>query len=330
MVPKINTFASLIVGISILFSLLHTPPADAQSPGSLWPEFKHDSAHTGQSQIDTSANKGLQTWAFAYPHWYPGIAPAAAPSIGGDGTIYTTPGDDNLYALGIDGTLKWTFTAPWPMLASPAIGADGTIYITSAGNIRAGYMYAVNSNGTLKWSFQTGFECESSPVIGSDGTIYMYCDDAKLYALNPDGTQNWATDVGLYTDTNEPSSPAIAADGTIYVGSGDYNLYAINPNGSIKWSFATPGDVESSPAVGADGTIYVGSEATQAYPHSIGYLFAINPDGSLKWYYADPNYWVVSSPAIGTDGSMMFGMTIIRFLTSSAKVFSSSSSLVNR
>ena len=31
---------------------------------------------------------------------------------------------------------------------------------------------------------------------------------------------------------------------------------------------------------------------------------------------------------IGTDGSMMFGITIIRFLTSSAKVFSSSSSLV--
>jgi PQQ-like domain len=28
---------------------------------------------------------------------------------------------------------------------------------------------------------------------------------------------------------------------------------------------------------------------------------------SLKWYYTDPNYWVVSSPAIGADGSIYFG-----------------------
>lgn len=307
MVLKIGAIASFIAGACVLITVSFTAVSRAQSPNSPWPMFKHDSGHTGRSQFDTSANKGLQNWAFAYPHWYPGFSPAASPAIGADETIYTTPGDDNLYALGRDGTLKWTFAAPWPMLASPAVGADGTIYVTSLGNIRTGYLYAVNPDGTLKWNVQTGFACESSPAIGSDGTIYMYCDDARLYAINPDGALKWELAAGLYSGTNEPSSPAIGSDGTIYFGSGDYNLYAVNPDGSLKWVFATPGDVESSPAVGADGVIYVGSEDTQAYPHSIGYLLAVNADGSLKWYYTDPNYWIVSSPAIGADGSIYFG-----------------------
>jgi outer membrane protein assembly factor BamB len=267
--------------------------------------FRHDSAHTGQSQVDTSTNNGVQTWLFVYPGGT-FFAPLSSPTLGADGTIYSTPGDDNLYAFNPDGTLKWTFVTPWPMDSSPVVGADGTIYAPSQGDIRDGYLYAVNPDGTLKWTFQTSFSCESSPAIGSDGTIYIYCDDGKLYAINPDGTTKWVLAEG-FDGTNEMSSPAIGADGTIYFGSANYNLYAVNPDGTLKWAFQTPGDVESSPAVGPDGTIYVGSEYTNGYPHSIAYLFAINPDGSLKWRFQSPNYWVLSSPAIGTDGTIYFG-----------------------
>ena len=108
--------------------------------------------------------------------------------------------------------------------------------------------------------------------------------------------------------TNERSSPAIDADGTIYFESADGNTYAVNPNGSLKWSFPAS-DGESSPAVGADGTVYVGSFFFTVCPycHDVAALFAINPDGSLKWFYLNPNYAVLSSPAIGVDGSIYFG-----------------------
>jgi outer membrane protein assembly factor BamB len=306
MVLKSGAIASLLTGTCVLITILLTSATRAQLAGSPWPTFKHDSAHTGLSQFDTSANPGLQKWAFGFPPSNPGFSQYASPALGADGTIYSTPGDDNLYALGQDGTLTWTYMAAGPMIATPAIGADGTIYVTSEGNVRTGYLYAVNPAGTLKWSYSTGFGCESSPVIGSDGTIYFYCDDGILRAINPDGSEKWELAEGP-NGTNEPSSPAIGTDGTIYFGSADYNLYAVSPDGSLKWSYPTPGDVESSPAIGPDGTIYVGSEATGASPHSIGYLFAINPDGSLKWYYTTPNYWVLSSPAIGSDGSIYFG-----------------------
>jgi len=264
--------------------------------------FHHDSAHTGQSQFDTSANSGVLKWVYSFPKSNGG----ASPVLGADGTIYSTTGDDNLYAFNPDGTLKWTFTAAWPLYPSPAIGADGTIYAPSTGDARDGYLYAVNPDGTLRWTFHTGFELETSPAIASDGTIYVYCDDGNLYAINADGTAKWVLPEG-FNGTNEMSSPAIGADGTIYFGSANGNLYAVNPEGTLNWAFQTPGDVESSPAVGADGTIYVGSEDSGGYPHSIGYLYALNPDGTLKWRYTTPNYWVTSSPAIGADGTIYFG-----------------------
>jgi outer membrane protein assembly factor BamB len=287
--------------------VVSTSAPRAQLASSPWPAWRHDPAQTGQSQFDTSSNNGAQKWVFFYAGG--GLlvfSPLSSPTLGADGTIYSTPGDDNLYAFNPNGTLKWILPTPWPMDASPAVGADGTIYAPSEGDIRDGYLNAVNSDGTLKWTFQTSFSCESSPAIASDGTIYIYCDDGKLRAINPDGTEKWELAEG-FDGTNEYSSPAIGADGTIYFGAADYNLYAVNPDGTLKWVFQTPGDVESSPAIGPDGTIYVGSEFTFGYPHSIAYLFAINPDGSLKWRFQSPNYWVLSSPAIGTDGTIYFG-----------------------
>jgi outer membrane protein assembly factor BamB len=299
---------SLVACALIAVSLTGTPRA--QLAASPWPAFRHDSQHTGQSQSDTSSNNGVQKWVFDYPDSGDDYDPLASPSLGADGTIYSTPGDNNLYAFNPDGTLKWTYAAASPLDASPAIGADGTIYASSVGvldgNDSHGYLYAVNPDGTMKWTFQTGEELESSPAVAADGTIYVYCDDGKLYAINPDGTAKWVLAEGL--ETNERSSPAIGADGTIYFGSADGNTYAVNPNGSLKWSFPAS-DAESSPAVGPDGTIYIGSSFFTfcLYCHDVAALFAINPDGSLKWFYLNPNYSVLSSPAIGVDGSIYFG-----------------------
>ena len=43
----------------------------------------------------------------------------------------------------------------------------------------------------LKWKFAVEKRITSSPAIGPDGTIYQGCNDGRLYALNPDGTQKW-------------------------------------------------------------------------------------------------------------------------------------------
>jgi hypothetical protein len=85
--------------------------------------------------------------------------------------------------------------------------------------------------------------------------------DGKVYAINPDGTQQGA----FQTGGEVRSSPAIGSDGTVYVGSNDDKVYAINPDGTQQWAFQTGGGVESSPAIGSDGTVYVGSYDGKVY-----------------------------------------------------------------
>ena len=160
-----------------------------------------------------------------------------------------------------------------------------------------GNLYAINPDGTQQWVFATTGDVDACPGIGSDGTIYVGSNDNNLYAINPDGTEKWAFDTG---DEIE-SSVAIGIDGTIYVGTKANNLYAINPDGTQKWPFPTLSWVRSSPAINSDGTIYVGC----GY-YGTGNFYAINPDGTQKWAFS-PGSEVYTSPAIGQDGTIYFG-----------------------
>ena len=277
-------------------------PAPTPTPITPWPMFHHDIAHTGLSPYDTSANPGLEKWAFAT-----GGQSFSAPAIGADDIIYFGSEDGNLYAVNPNGTLKWKFATGGPVDTSPAIGADGTIYVGVGAYTR--YLYAVNPNGTQKWVFSLGAQnfvtgSFSSPAIGADGTIYVGSWDGNLYALTDGGQGSVKEKWAFVTGGAVYSSPAIGADGTIYVGSYDGNLYAITDGGqntvTQKWALVAGGSVYSSPAIGADGTIYVGSAVSNSYDED---LYAVKPDGTLKWVFAT-GYIGGSSPAIGGDGTI--------------------------
>ncbi|MBU4264068.1 MAG: hypothetical protein KKC76_19625 [Proteobacteria bacterium] len=69
--------------------------------------------------------------------------------------------------------------------------------------------------------------------MGDDGIIYFAGWDDRLYAINPDGTQEWLFQIpwGLAS----MSSPAIGTEGSIYVGLADtrYAIYG-DSNGLLK------------------------------------------------------------------------------------------------
>ncbi len=251
-----------------------------------WPKFKRDLRNTGQSPYN-----GPQTNNKIWSYTTGGIV-YNSPVVGADGTIYVGSGDNKVYALNRDGTLKWSYATGSSITSrgAPTIGSDGTIYIGSTD----GKLYALNPNGTLKWSYSTGNQYGSA-VVGADGTIYTGSSDCNLYALNSDGTFKWKykTDASIY------NSPAIGTDGTIYIGSYDKNLYALNPNGTLKWKYKTDGSMYyASPAIGTDRTIYIGS-----YDKN---LYALNPNGTLKWIYATGDKIRVT-PSIGADGTIYVG-----------------------
>ena len=164
-------------------------------------------------------------------------------------------------------------------------------------------------DGDVRWTFIiphyeviTGYS-----AIGIDGTIYLPTYEqyagAKLYAINPNGTQKWVLEAG---DTNITTA-AIGTEGTIHVGSADGKIIAVNPNGNLKWKYDFLANdniyaiVESSLAIANDGTIYVGVWANNDL-----YLYAIKPDGTKKWSYDVGHYWggEMGSPAVAADGTI--------------------------
>lgn len=238
-------------------------------------------------------NNGTLKWKYYVGDWI-----ASSPVIGNDGSIYFGSEDDYIYALYPNGTLKWRFLTSVAVYSSPAIGDDGTVYCGSHDcNLYALYP----NNGTLKWKFQTGGWVARGTSIADDGTIYFGSWDGYLYAIYPDGTLRWKTGGNLAGTT-----PVIAQDGTIYIG--NRYLSAIYPsNGSVKWSF-DPGSGRTirggNPCISAEGIIYFGTHINET---DGGELIAINPEGTELWRIMLATDWIMSAPAIGSDGTIYVG-----------------------
>jgi len=220
----------------------------------------------------------------------------SSPAIAEDGTIYfgTMLPRNEIIAVNPDGEEKWRYSTGDVIMSDPAIGNDGTIYIGSCDD----YLYAMYPNGTLRWRYKTGDWVTGPPSIDDDGTIYFGSWDHHIYALYPNGTLRWKTIYGYGSDSN----PTIGLDGTIYVPSAT-KLIAINPgNGEILWEFNLGGGSgKSSPAICADGIIYMGVEIGD---RDGGEIVAVNSDGTEHWRQRISNYYVDSSPAIGSDGTI--------------------------
>ena len=70
----------------------------------------------------------------------------SSPAIAEDGTIIVGSGDDYLYAINPDGTLRWKYKTDGGLQSSPAIGSDGTVYIASVRHDGSGgTLYAIRT-----------------------------------------------------------------------------------------------------------------------------------------------------------------------------------------
>lgn len=177
---------------------------------------------------------------------------------------------------------------------TPAIADDGMVFATSSGKEGNTNIHAINPDGTEKWAIEVGDIVRSSPVIGADGTVYTSSYDDFFYALDPAD----GTIVWSYElgSNAKYSTAALGTDGSIYIGSQTDNFHALNADGTLKWEFPTGGDVNGSAVIGADGTIYINS--------TDDFLYALNPaDGSMKWNY-EYGSWSGTALAMGSDGTI--------------------------
>jgi outer membrane protein assembly factor BamB len=258
---------------------------------------------------------------------FQGYDSLSSPTMGPDGTIYTSDIGFRIIAVNPGGTLKWQLTTGGEVFDSPTVGQDGTLYVgidddnPSPSALCGQCLVALNPDGTLKWSLGPHFS-PSFIAVGADGTIY-----AGGTAINPDGTVKWR----FFAEGIDSIGPG----GTIYL-SGD-GLNAVNPEGTLKWQFAIDNGTssctstgcsyvfvqQSSAAIGSNGIIYFGRGVTNLPSgqagNGTGSVYAVGPNGTLVWKLGvgsvagicGPGFcervFSVSDPAIGSNGTIYIG-----------------------
>jgi outer membrane protein assembly factor BamB len=247
-----------------------------------WPEFRHDSAHSGVDGFETAigvGNVSKLTRKWLYPT---GGNVVSSPAVA-NGVVYVGSNDGSLYALNAGtGKLLWSYPTGGAVTSSPAV-ANNEVFVYSTG----GVFYALNATtGKLIWQRSIGADSNSSPVTSGNAVYVGTHYDGSLYAFNQTtGGMLWNYPTGYPLD-----SPAVA-NGLVYVGSGDGHMYAIHASTGVKaWSTPTGPIVDSSPAL-AGGQLYVGTDK--------GVLYELNSSNGTVTNSTTPDgYSIRTSPAI--------------------------------
>jgi outer membrane protein assembly factor BamB len=194
----------------------------------------------------------------------------AAPSIGGDGTIYVAGGDSALHAVNPNGSRRWRFPTDNQVYTAPAIDAAGNLYVASL----SGTVYSITPNGTERWRARAGGFVTSSLAL-ANGAAYFASYDRRLYALEQQtGAVRWTYLIG---EEVRAGSPAVAEDGSVFIGAYDNQLHHVNADGTARRIYSAANWMRSSPLL-AGGRLYIGSNDARLYAIDVGLRAASGPD----------------------------------------------------
>ena len=126
--------------------------------------------------------------------WYIQLADKINTSlaISPDSTLYFCS-EKTLYAIGLNGTLKWIFSADNVIDFPPVLDNQGNICVVTKND---DFLYAIRPDGSLYWkSHIINGHISTPPSITTDGSIYVTTHNNILYAINADGTLRWRREI---------------------------------------------------------------------------------------------------------------------------------------
>jgi outer membrane protein assembly factor BamB len=221
-------------------------------------------------------NSGNEKWTFTSAKG--GFV--ASPTLVGD-TLLIPSVDKKLYALDLQGNLRWTFTTGqmlwanpvsdgkrvyqaamdrslyaidlvtgekiWQTqingaaISAPALSEDGYLFL---GNLANEFLCIDAGSGKILWTYNTKGAVWSKPTISS-GYVYFGDFAGMIYALNAQtGTVKWSTDTG----SPVIASPALLPDKLVFLKENG-EVQAVNFDGKSIWSHTIKGKLYSTPAV---------------------------------------------------------------------------------
>ncbi len=211
-----------------------------------------------------------------------------SPVISTDGnTIYIAGKDSNLFALNLDGSIKWKFECS-RILTAPMVDSYDNLYFIDEQSL-----FSIYPNSDIRWEFSDFyFGSYAIPTIDYNGNIYAIATDTippyykLLISLDFNGNFRWK-----YSFDDEESDdfwqPLICdSEGTVYIGSTlGYNYYAISNDGKLKWKLPLMGQkqqVDNTGSIAKDGTLYLGVHDVSLLPGQQKTLIAIKDTGTVS------------------------------------------------
>jgi outer membrane protein assembly factor BamB len=263
------------------------------------------SALTDEGELYSIKQDGTLKWHVTYETGFTFKSPTISP----DGnTIYIPARDSNLYALNLDGSIKWKFSCG-NIPTGVMVDSDGNIYLIP--NQFPQFFYSIYPDGNIRWMYQLplGGAVNAIPTIDFEGNLYAIVRDSTccpyypiLFSLNYEGELRWTY---LFDDEEDDEfwQPLICdSEGTIYVGSTKgYNYYAISSDGELKWKLPLMDilqQVDNTGTIASNGTLFLGVHYVSTYPSPGNTLLAIRDTvtsvederGGLNSYKLEQNY----------------------------------------
>jgi outer membrane protein assembly factor BamB len=215
------------------------------------------------------------------------------PPIVAEDTIFAPNTDNFLYALDLNGNVKWSFESGDPIWASPLIN-DDLLYLASMDET----LYALDTdNGSVVWEAELGGTMVNNAFLGEDDILYIGTFNSEVLALDSDnGSILWR----FTTDDWVWGSPVLS-EGVLYVTDLSGKVYAIDPaDQSILWQYKGTGAISGSVLI-HEGSIYF---ATQG-----GVIYCLNIEGTLRWQASlgqDAGEFA-GTPVAAGDSSILIG-----------------------
>ncbi|MCM8816703.1 MAG: PQQ-binding-like beta-propeller repeat protein, partial [Candidatus Omnitrophica bacterium] len=228
----------------------------------------------------------------------------ASPVILADGSICAAGSDLKLYVVRPDGTLKWSKPDVASFSCEVATNSEGTIF-----SVISNKLHCLSIDGDIIWTYVADDSAISNPVIGNDGTIFVSgASPRTLYAINPDGTLKWKKTYpwaggNSYDDPAVLGIPAIGNNGRVYVGDSRGYLREIDgATGNLLYEFwfIDRSSMVYQPVILANGNIIIGCANAAVNRYNAGSNMPVS-------FFTQGA--VTSTPAIGSDGTIYFGVS---------------------
>lgn len=230
----------------------------------------------------------------------------ATPLVGSDGTIFVGSDAKKFFAITPAGAIAWKLDVDGEADTS-AVSFGGDRIAFAAGST----LHVITTRGDARARFRTRKKIFTSPVVtlpssgpARDAVIYFGSQDHRAYAIRPDGTLVWSTDLGAEVD----GGPALADDGSVYFGTDAGRVIKLEPaRGTNVWSAAVGGYVRGPLSVSRDGSVFAG-----IYGPTPGMLRLAPEDGRLLGAFriagtGSRDFGVHGGPLEDDDGTLVFG-----------------------